>query len=61
MKLRAASEPRRKSTIVTPVHDPVIPMALSVGLSAEGPSDDVPARIAVVAYQLYEQRGCEDG
>lgn len=53
MKRRAASVPRRQSTVVTPVH-------ASMSL-APGPSDDAHTRIAMVAYRLYEQRGRHDG
>ncbi len=61
MKQRAASVPRRKSTVVTPVHASMSPVAGSAGLSGQGHSDDVHTRIAVVAYRLYEQRGRHDG
>lgn len=55
MKRRAASVPRRQSTVVTPVH---ASMSRSPG---EGRSDDAHTRIAMVAYRLYEQRGRHDG
>ena len=51
MKLRAASVPRRKSTVVTPVHAP----------GSRKASNEVHTRVSTVAYRLYEQRGRHDG
>lgn len=61
MKLRAASVPRRKSTVVTPVEASASSVTVSPGLSGENHLDDLHTRIALVAYGLYEQRGRQDG
>jgi Protein of unknown function (DUF2934) len=58
MTLRAASGTRRKVRAASSEHD--------AGSRGSGPdearlSDDVHTRIAALAYQLYEQRGCEGG
>lgn len=57
----AASKPRRKSPRVSPAHAPDSPDARPRGESAEGPSNDVSTRIAMMAYHLYEKRGRHDG
>lgn len=61
MKLPAASAPRRKPTQT--VRRKASPDAVTISGETvpEGSSDDVRARIAVIAYELYRQRGGHDG
>lgn len=61
MKLPAASASRRKSTKSIRRKDSPDSGPTSGGMSAESPSDDVRARIAAMAYELYRQRGGDDG
>jgi hypothetical protein len=58
MKLRAVPGSRQKVRAGSSEHDAG---SKNSGLGEAKPSESVHARIAVLAYQLYEQRGCEDG
>lgn len=55
MKLRIAPGSRQKVRAGSSEHD------AGPGGSSPCPPEDVHARIAALAYQLYEQRGREDG
>lgn len=61
MKLRAVSEPRRKSTKSIRRPDSVSSVTVPDEVSAAVLPDDLHARIAVMAYELYQQRGGHDG
>ncbi len=61
MKLPAASASRRKSPKSIRRKDSPDSVRTSGGTSAESPSDEVRARIAAMAYELYRQRGGDDG
>lgn len=58
MKLRVAPGSRQKVRAGSSEHDAG---TRGSGLSETGVSEDVHARIAALAYQLYEQRGRKDG
>ena len=58
MTLHVAPGSRRKVRTGSSKHDAA---PLGSEISAAGPPQDVSARIAELAYQLYEQRGREDG
>lgn len=58
MKLRVAPGSRQKVREVSSAHDAG---PRGSGLSETGPPEDVHGRIAALAYQIYEQRGREDG
>jgi Protein of unknown function (DUF2934) len=58
MKLRVAPGSRQKVRAGSSEHDA---RPGGSGLSETRPPEDVPGRIASLAYQLYEQRGREDG
>lgn len=59
MKLRVAPGSRQKVRAGSSSGHDAGPR--SSGLSGTGLSEDVHARIAALAYRLYEQRGREDG
>lgn len=61
MKPPTISGPRRKSRGNSPKDDPIVPAVAATGLSNGNAVTDVHARIAAVAYDLYEQRGRQDG
>ena len=58
MKLQVASGSRRKVRAALSVRDAG---PNGSGLGDAGASEDVHARIAALAFQLYEQRGREEG
>lgn len=58
MKLRLAPRSRQK---VRPAFSEKVAGPRGSGLGGTGRLEDVHARIAALAYQLYEQRGREDG
>lgn len=58
MKLRAVAGTRQKVRGGSSEHDAG---TKNSGPGETDPSESIHARIAVLAYQLYEQRGCEDG
>lgn len=58
MKLHVVPGSRRK---VRAVSSPKKPGLRVAGPGESSASEDIHARIAAVAYQLYEQRGREDG
>lgn len=63
MKLPAASAPRRKSTKTVRRKTSPDSVTISGERSSDSSSDDVRARarIAMMAYELYQQRGGHDG
>ena len=61
MKLFGKSEPRRKSRVVSAKHEPTAEETAVTGLLNGDTAEDVRGRIAVLAFQLYEQRGRRDG
>ncbi len=61
MKLFGKSEPRRKTRLVSAKHEPTVAETAVTGLLNGDTAEDVRARIAVLAFQLYEQRGRRDG
>lgn len=61
MKPPATSGPRRKSRVDSSKHDPIVAEATATGSSNGNATTDVHARIAALAYELYEQRGRRDG
>lgn len=61
MKPPAKSEPRRKSRVVSSKRDPTVAEAVVTAASNGDMAEDVRARVAVLAFQLYEQRGRQDG
>jgi hypothetical protein len=61
MKLFGKSEPRRKSRVVSAKHEPTVGETAVTGLLNGDMAEDVRARIAVLAFQFYEQRDREDG
>lgn len=62
MKLFGKSEPRRKSRVVSAKHEPTVEETAVTGLlNGDMAEEDIRARIAVLAFQFYEQRGREDG
>ena len=61
MKLFGKSEPRRKSRVVSARHEPTVEETAVTGLLNGSMAEDVRARIAVLAFQFYEQRGRQDG
>jgi hypothetical protein len=62
MQSRAAKEPRRrKSAESLQSREPAVFEKEPVHSQSVSPRDDVQARIAVLAYVLYEQRGRQDG
>ena len=61
MKLFGKSEPRRKSRVVSARHEPTVEETAVTGLLNGDTAEDVRARIAVLAFQFYQQRGRQDG
>ena len=61
MKLFGKSEPRRKSRVVSAKQEPTVAETAVTGLLNGDTAEDVRARIAVLAFQFYEQRGSQDG
>ncbi|WHZ27749.1 MAG: hypothetical protein OJF51_002546 [Nitrospira sp.] len=61
MKLFGKSEPRRKSRVASAKHESTIAETAVTGSSNGDTAEDVRGRIAVLAFQLYEQRGRRDG
>ncbi|MBS0149654.1 MAG: DUF2934 domain-containing protein [Nitrospira sp.] len=61
MKLLSTSKPRGKSSVDSSICDPIAADATPSGSSNDRETTDVQARIAVLAYEFYEQRGCLDG
>ncbi len=61
MKPPATTGPRRKSRVNSSKHDPTVADAVATGSSNGSATTDVHARIAALAYELYEQRGRWDG
>lgn len=61
MKSPATSGPRRKSRINSAKHDPTVADVAATGSSNGSATTDIHARIAALAYELYEQRGRRDG
>jgi hypothetical protein len=58
MKLHAEPEPRRKLRTAPPPSEAGSGHSTRPGRDR---SEDLHVRIAALAYQLYEQRGCGDG
>lgn len=61
MKPSATSKPRLKSQVVSSKQDPIIADTAAMESPKEGPAKDVHVRVAFLAFQLYEQRGHQDG
>jgi len=61
MKLFGKSEPRRKSRVVSVKQEPTVEETVVTGLLNGDTAEDIRARIAVLAFQFYEQRGRQDG
>lgn len=61
MKPPAPAGPRRKSRAVSSKHDPSAAKAAVTGSLNGNSAEDVRAHIAAMAFQLYEQRGRQDG
>ena len=61
MKLFGKSEPRRKSRVVSAKQEPTVAETAVTGLLNGDTAEDVRARIAVLAFQFYQQRGRQDG
>lgn len=61
MKPPATSGPRRKSRVNSSKHDPTVADAVATGSSNGSATTDVHARIAALAYELYEQQGRRNG
>jgi hypothetical protein len=61
MKSPVTSGPRRKSRVTPSKHDSIVATAVATGSSNGSATADVHARIAALAYTLYEQRGYRDG
>lgn len=61
MKPSGTAGSGRKSRVVSSKHDPTVAMAQATGSSDGGTVENVHARIAALAFQLYEQRGRQDG
>ena len=61
MRLFGKSEPRRKSRVVPAKHESTAEETAVTGLLYGEMAEDVHARIAVLAFQFYEQRGRRDG
>ncbi len=61
MKPSATSGPRLKSRVVSSKHDPIVANAAAMESPEEGTTKDVHVRVAFLAFQLYEQRGHQDG
>jgi hypothetical protein len=61
MKPRATAGPRKKVRAASPASGAETAKVGSSGQSETDVVDGVQTRIALLAYQLYEQRGCKDG
>lgn len=61
MKLPVTPGPRRKSRVNSSKRDSTIADAVTTGSSNGNATTDVHARLAALAYTLYEQRGYRDG
>jgi len=62
MKTHATSGPRRKSRVNSSKHDPTVTETpITESLMNGDTTENVHARIAALAFQLYEQRGYQDG
>jgi hypothetical protein len=55
------SEPRRKPSKTARRKESADAVMTSRGASLEASSNDIRARIAAMAYELYQQRGGHDG
>jgi hypothetical protein len=61
MKPSATAGPRRKSRVNLSKHDQTAAEAVAAGSLNGNMPEEIHARIATLAYQLYEQRGRQDG
>lgn len=61
MKQPVARTPRHKSRDISSEQNPMAANVAAAELSEGGHSDNHRARIAGLAYQLYERRGRQDG
>lgn len=61
MKPPATSGPRRKSRVASSKDDPIGATVAATGLSNGNAVTDAQTHIAALAYELYEQRGRQDG
>ena len=61
MTPRTTPGPRRKSRVDSSNHDPTVANDTATGSPDGGAARDVHTRIAALAYEIYEQRGRQDG